>query len=105
MRLALALPALVLFLLMAPAASAARDLPVGVRVSHDETVPGDDGCHSCTGVSVAVGFGVTECCDMPFFGIGASVGTGSPGGGTEARVYACYTAFVGICFVDETLHV
>lgn len=103
-----ALPALVL-LACVPSAAAARELPaeapVGVRVHHDERLPGEDNCYDCTGATVVVGAGFTQCCDMPWFSIGATALTGDGDGTTEARVFACYAAFVGVCFVDETVTV
>lgn len=108
MRALLALAAFALLTALAPSAAAAAeapDLPVGARLSHDETVPGDGGCHGCVGVSAGVGFGVTECCDMPWFSVGGGVSAGEPGSDATVRGYACYTAFIRVCFVDETIPV
>lgn len=103
MRLPLALVASALLLMLAPTVSAAQELPVGVRVYHDETLPGNPGCGTCLDVWVQVGFGMTGCCDLPFFGVGADVSADEGLRNGEVRVYACYTAFVGICFVDQTV--
>lgn len=102
MRLHLALLALFLLACCAPTASAAQELPVGVRVQHDEQLPGEDNCYDCTGATVGVGVGFTQCCDLPWFSVGATALTGDGDGTTEARLYACYTAFVHVCFVDQT---
>ena len=96
--LRLALPAAVLVALAAlvPSASAAQALPVdpaqalpvGVRIYDDDGY-------------LAVGAGFTGCCDLPWFVAGVRVTQGD--GSADVRVFACYTAFVGFCLVDETV--
>lgn len=93
---ALAVPALLALTTLAfvPSASAevalpaAPDLPVGVRVYDDNGY-------------LAVGAGFTGCCDLPWFAAGLRVT--DDGSSTDVRVFACYTAFVGVCFVDQTV--
>ena len=111
MRPLLALVALSLVLL-APAASArplpiddlpVEALPVGVRVIPTTTVP-DESCPTCTGAGAAVGVGFTQCCDLPWASAGGGVETGAPGS-VEARAFACYTAYVHECLVDQTVGV
>lgn len=80
-------------LVLVPSASAAQELPaaalpVGVRVYDDDGY-------------LAVGAGFTGCCDLPWFVAGVQVTDGD--GSTGVRVFACYTAFVGVCFVDQTV--
>ena len=110
MRLASASAALVSFALLAllaPTAAARElpdaELPVGVRVYQDTQLPGEDNCYDCLGATVVVGVGFVGCCDLPWFSVGTSFLTGDGDGDTDVRVFACYTAFVGFCIVDETV--
>ena len=103
MRLAFALLALAVVPLV-PGASASVELPVSelpvfVRVQHDETLPTEeDGCDSCFDVAVGVGVGMSGCCDLPAFGVGIEVDGGD--GTQDGRLRVCYTSFIYTCFVD-----
>jgi hypothetical protein len=106
MRALLALAAFAMLTALVPSAAAAveaPDLPVGVRPHQDVTLPGDGGCHGCVGVSAGLGFGIAQCCDMPWFSVGGGVEAGDPGADPTVRAYACYTAFLRVCVVDETI--
>jgi hypothetical protein len=105
MRPLVALLLLASALAVLPTASAAAELPVFVRVTHDETVPGDDGCHGCFGATVGVSAGMSGCCDLPSFGVLVDLSGGEPGGSTDLRVAACYTSLGYRCYIDETLSI
>lgn len=89
MRLLIALALLAALVAAVPAASAsvalpsAQELPVGVRVYHDG------------GTLVGAGAGFTGCCDLPWFSVGGGVDQDG-----DARVWACYQAYVGFCLID-----
>lgn len=89
-----ALLALALGLAAVPSVAAAQELPAEAALPVGVRVYDDDGY-------LAVGAGFTGCCDLPWFVAGVRVTDGD--GTTDVRVFACYTAFVGVCFVDETV--